>query len=105
MVRPQRAAWLYRVAVAFALALALGWLPWQVYSRSGLAHLLKLRGELASLRAENASLRAANDRLRADVLLYEEDPLAAIERAAREELGLVKPGEIVFRLDGVKAEP
>ncbi len=49
-----------------------------------------------------ASLRAANARLRAEVALYEEDPRAALERAAREELGLVKPGEVVFRIDASK---
>jgi cell division protein FtsB len=99
--RRQSAVWLGRLIAALGVAVALGWLPYQVYGRSGLARLVKLRAELSSLRAESAGLRAANARLRAEVLLHEEDPQAAIERAAREDLGLVKPGEIVFRIEGL----
>ncbi len=101
-MRKPSTLWLWRIAVALGVAVALGWLPYQAYGRSGLARLVKLRGELQGLREECAGLRAANARLRAEVARYEEDPDAAIERAARDELGLVKPGEIVFRVDGVQ---
>ena len=46
--------------------------------------------EIATLRAETAALSAAVERLRSDP--------DAIERAAREKLGLVKPGERVLKL-------
>jgi len=46
--------------------------------------------DLATLRAETAALSAAVSRLRSDP--------DAIEREAREKLGLVKPGERVLRL-------
>ena len=98
MPSPPRPAWPLRLAAALAIALALGWLPYQVYGRTGLAQLMKLRGELAALRAEGAALRESNARLRHQVALYEEDPAAAVERVAREQLGLVKPGEVVYRL-------
>jgi cell division protein FtsB len=90
---------LSRIAAALGVALALGWLPYQLYGRTGLARLVKLRGELSAIRAESAQLAAEGARLRAEVALYEEDPNLAVERAAREELGLVKPGEIVFRVN------
>lgn len=48
----------------------------------------ELEESLAALRAENADLRDEAKRLR-------EDP-AAIEEIAREELGLIKPGEKLF---------
>ncbi len=99
MARPLRSVWLGRLVAAAAAVLALGWVPYQAWSRSGLARLWKLHGEIASLRAESAALRASNARLRAEVALYEEDPAAAVERAAREELGLVKPGEVVFKIE------
>lgn len=103
MPRSPRAVWLGRILAACVALLALGWVPYQAWSRSGLARYLKLHRELASLKAESASLRVANARLRAEVALYEEDPAAAVERAAREELGLVKPGEVIFKLDETPA--
>ncbi len=53
----------------------------------------ELEESLAALRAENADLRDEAKRLR-------EDP-AAIEELAREELGLIKPGEKLFILKDV----
>jgi cell division protein FtsB len=102
VLRP-RTAWLLRVAVALGLSLALGWGPYQLYGRSGLARLIKLRGELTALRDGNRLLRGEAARLRAEVALHEEDPLAAVERAAREGLGLVRPGEVVFQVEAAPA--
>lgn len=94
-----RRLWIGRLLSALAIAVALGWLPYQIYGRTGLAHLVKLRRELQALRESSAALRSANGRLRGEVALYEEDPAAAVERAAREQLGMVKPGEIVYRIE------
>ena len=47
-----------------------------------------LRGEITTLEAENRRLRNEIRSLRGD--------LRAIERIAREDLGLVKPGETVY---------
>ena len=94
-----RRPWLRRLTLATVLAAALGWLPYQLYGRSGLAHLVKLRGEVSSLRVKNVALRAKNRQLRAELGLYDDDDLGAVERIARDELGLVKPGEIVFKLE------
>jgi cell division protein FtsB len=93
-----RFVWTRRLLAATGLALALGWLPYQVYGASGLARLVKLRGEMETLRSGNARTRDENARLRAEISLSDEDDLGAVERAARDELGLVKPGELVFRL-------
>ncbi|HTH02017.1 MAG TPA: septum formation initiator family protein [Vicinamibacterales bacterium] len=58
----------------------------------------QLQGSLEELRRENAALREEMRRLN-------EDP-ATIESLAREDLGLIRPGEIVFILkdleDGTK---
>lgn len=85
--------------MALAIAIAFGWLPYRWYGRSALARLVKLRSEVARLREENALLRTQAAQLRSEVALYEEDPRAAVERAARDELGMVRPGEVVFKLD------
>jgi cell division protein FtsB len=54
----------------------------------------QLAGSLEDIKRENARLREEMRRLN-------EDP-AAIESLAREELGLVRPGEVVFILKDVK---
>lgn len=56
------------------------------------------------LEGENGKLRQEVLRLRREARALAGDP-AALERAAREDLNLVKPGEIVIRLDGPGASP
>ena len=46
--------------------------------------------------AENRDLARENALLRREIGALQGDP-AALEQAAREELGFVRPGEIVFR--------
>jgi cell division protein FtsB len=53
---------------------------------------------LETLRQENAALREQARRLR------EEDP-ATIESAARRQLGMIKPGEVLFIVKDVDAPP
>jgi cell division protein FtsB len=77
--------------------LALGYIPYHVYARSGLARTLELRRDLRALRARNAQLQAENQRLAREAQALREDT-AAIERVARTELGWVRPGEIVVDL-------
>ena len=91
--------WLRRVPLATALALSLGWLPYQLCGQSGLARLVKLRAELTALREGNRALVVKNRELRVELGLYDDDDLAAVERIARDELGMVKSGEIVFKLE------
>ena len=57
------------------------------------AHRL-LTAQVSALRAENVRLRRVTERLRGD--------LATIEAVAREELGLIRPGETVFLLRNVQ---
>jgi cell division protein FtsB len=84
--------------VAAALVMvALGYIPYHLYARSGLARMLELRRDLRALRARNAQLAADNERLARDAEGLRTDP-AALERVARAELGWVKPGELVVDL-------
>jgi cell division protein FtsB len=99
-----RLVWLRRTGIAVAVAVALGYVPYHLYGSTGLARYLKLRAERDALHEANLRTRLANLRLmrELDGLV---DPQtaqpssAAIERAARDELGLVRPGEIVFQLE------
>ena len=90
--------WVIRVSVALLLAVAFGYLPYRVYGGPGLGKLMELRRELAALETKNQIMRAENERLAREVRALRHD-LTAIERVAREELGLVRPGEIVFQFE------
>jgi cell division protein FtsB len=98
-----RGLWLRRLGIAALLAVALGYVPYHLYASSGLARYLKLKGERDALHASNLKLLEQNQRLRSelDAVIDEDGQVskAALERAARDELGLVKPGEIVFSVE------
>jgi cell division protein FtsB len=64
----------------------------------GLRKALRNEEEGRRLERENAELEQAVVRLRREVRALRGDP-AAIERAAREDLGYVRPGEIVYKFD------
>lgn len=66
-------------------------------SDRGLLQLRKQRRQLAKAREEVAQLEAGNRRLEAEVAALRSDP-RALEKIAREELNLVKPGEVVLLL-------
>lgn len=81
-------------AVAVALALAMGSLS----AEGGFRRYARLKRDVRSLEEKNAKLTADNSRLKREVARVRTEP-AAIERAARESLGLVRSGEIIFNLE------
>jgi cell division protein FtsB len=98
-----RNVWVRRLGIATLVAVALGWVPYQLYATSGLARYLRLRAERDQLHENNLRLYQDNQRKRAELeaLSDGEEGVSrgAVERAARDELGLVKPGEIVFKIE------
>ena len=70
--------------------------PVLVFSPSGLARLNALRQERSRADEEVQRLSREIDRLRAEVARVKEDP-AYVERAARDELGLLRQTEVVFQ--------
>ncbi len=89
---------LRNLALAFLVLGAVGHLA---LSTEGLPRTVRLRDEADRLRAANAALRDENRRLGRELAALADDP-RELERAAREELGLVKPGEVVFRLEDTR---
>ena len=67
-----------------------------VFGERGLLHLQKLRVELATINAESNDLLEENMRLTREIELLKTDP-RYIEKIAREELGLAKRDEIVYK--------
>jgi cell division protein FtsB len=70
--------------------------PVLVFEPDGLPRLEALEKELEGVRTENAALRSDVARLRLEVKALREDPLA-VERIARDELGMVRKSEVVFQ--------
>jgi len=64
----------------------------------GLRKYLALSREVVRMQAENGELAASNVRLAREVHALRNDP-AAMERAVREELRYVRPGERVYVME------
>jgi cell division protein FtsB len=61
----------------------------------GLIETMRARRQYADVAASLAALRQQNARLRDDIHRLKEDP-GTIESIARDELGLMRPGEVLF---------
>jgi cell division protein FtsB len=96
-MRRETKTWLGRLGAALAVTVVLGYIPYHVYARSGLARTIALRRDLVALRTHNREVRAENERLAREAEALGSD-LGAIERVARTELGWVRPGELVVDL-------
>lgn len=93
---PARRRWLGRLVLALVCAALLASLP---SSQGGDdAATMALANELATVRARIVERQAANTRLRRDIAGLKNDP-RAIEDAARDELGMVYPDELVVRIE------
>jgi len=103
-MRRETKTWLGRLVAALAVTVLLGYIPYHVYARSGLARTIALRRDLATLRAHNREVRAENERLAREAEALRSD-LGAIERVARAELGWVRPGELVVDLGAGATAP
>lgn len=77
---------------AILLMLCLGYVIYMIVDQE--RQLANLRHESENLRAREATLKAENERLSQEQRWLQTD--AYIERVAREELGLVKPGETPY---------
>ncbi|MCA1663060.1 MAG: septum formation initiator family protein [Myxococcales bacterium] len=94
--------WVRRLGIAALLAVALGWVPYHLYGSSGLARYMRLKAERDALHESNLKLHEQNQRLRGELEALSDDngelSRTAVERAARDELGLVRAGEVVYQL-------
>jgi cell division protein FtsB len=88
---PQR--WpIYLLAVLIALLSLV-----TVVGERGAVHLWRLRGEKNRLDEQNYQLQKENEALRQRISRIRNDN-RYLEKLAREELNMVRPGEVVYRL-------
>ena len=85
-----------RVLPLAVLALAAISVPMMMLSSTGLPRLQGLREEKVRADDEVSRLSQQIWELRAEVARIKDDP-AAVERVARDELGLVRRSEVVFQ--------
>lgn len=87
-----RSRWLLYALAGSIVALSL----YTIVGDRGAVHLWRLRGEKAKLDGQNYRLSKDNDALRERIARLRNDD-SYLEKIAREELNLVRPGEIVYR--------
>ncbi len=90
---------LERVLPVAILVVAVVGAPVMIFSPQGLPRLRGLQKELGDVDDENAELRRHIESLRGRVSRLRDDP-AAVERIARDDLGLVRQTEVVFQFAG-----
>lgn len=90
--------WLYRIVGAVLLAGLLAYLPYRVHQSDGYSRMTRMHEELSELDQRAAALRRENQSLRRDIHRLRGD-LEAIDRVARDDLGLVQPDEIVIQVE------
>jgi cell division protein FtsB len=67
-----------------------------IFGNRGLLDNQRLKEKLSGLRAENSRFEAVNNSLKREVVLMREE-LRYIESVARNELGMVKRGDFIYR--------
>jgi cell division protein FtsB len=93
---PRVVLWIERILPIAILAMAVVGAPAMMLAPEGLPRLRSLSKELSHVQNENAQLRQQIRHLRGRVQHLRDDP-AAVERIARDELGLVRTSEVVFQ--------
>src|SRR3954465_13495856 len=94
-VAPPLRRWMTRLGLAVVVAIALGYVPGQLFRRDTRA--IALDKKLDEARAEERELAAGNAILYRDVEALRTD-VGAIEDHARADLGMVYPDEVVLRV-------
>lgn len=92
-IDPSTLAWLLPTSL---LVLAIVSVPLLVLDERGLPRYRMLRDEEAELQHQNEALRLEVRALSRDVEALRSDE-SSVERIARDELGMVRPGEILFQ--------
>ncbi|MBW1810046.1 MAG: septum formation initiator family protein [Deltaproteobacteria bacterium] len=86
-----------KVAFLLAMALALGFIVYTLIGPGGSSKQTRLKTELERIQKENRALAEENHRLALEIEALKKR-LDYIEKVAREELGLVRPDEVILNL-------
>lgn len=95
MASSRSLAWLMSFGL---LVYAVVSVPLRILSEEGLPRYRRLQDQLSRIRSENAALHEDIERLNREVKALLNDP-DAVERIARDELGMIRRGEVLFQFD------
>jgi cell division protein FtsB len=84
-----------RAATLASLLALIALVVGSLFGDRGVLHLMAQRERAERLQSEVEALRDENNRLAAEIDALRRDP-RAIERLAREQLGLARPGELLL---------
>lgn len=87
----------FKAVILLSGALTVVFLISFFFSDRGLPELQHARNRVASLRADIARMESENARLRAEIESVKKSTYA-VERIAREDLGMSRKGEVVYML-------
>ena len=86
-----------RLALPFVLLLVTAVVvPLKLFDHRGLARVSGLEAELLRVVSENEEIRRENEELRRQIRAFHTDP-TFVERIARDELGMIGPGEVIYQ--------
>jgi cell division protein FtsB len=88
---------LYRNGALVLLLISVAMVVHEIFSQNGYLALRRQQKELQSLQQQIQQLKQENEQLDKQIKALKSDP-AAVERLAREQMHLVKPGEKVYTL-------
>jgi cell division protein FtsB len=74
-------------------------LVFSVFGSKGLMEIYNLKGEQEKIKMSNARLREENGKLAQQIERMKKNKKEEVEKIAREELGLVKKGEIIYKFE------
>ena len=95
--RREAGGWLRRAGVYAGGALLVLVLMHTLFGPYGYFSMRRSQHEIEQLREEIARLDRENTQLAGEIRALQTDP-AAIEKVAREDMGLARPGEMIYRL-------
>ncbi len=89
--------WINRLLLVLLVVFAVAYLPQHLATGASADDLARVEGEHAALQQRNERLRGEIAALQAEVAALKRDP-AEVARIAREDLNLIRPGELVFEV-------
>lgn len=101
---PEHQSFLRRNARTILAMLLLALLVHDIFGAHGFLAMRRTQKEIEQLRREIQKVNEENRALAGQVKALKTDP-RMIERIAREEMGLARPGEIIFKLPAPPTAP
>lgn len=93
MPQPKQHSFFHRLSLLMVGVVSLLALTYAIIGNKGYLELRRREGQNRDLRAKAEQLRGENKAMLSEIRALKSDP-KLIEKIAREELGMVKPGEV-----------